>query len=426
MATAEAASAGLGPRYAPDDPTLPQPWKGLIDGSTGLLYYWNPETNVTQYEKPAPSAPAPAASAPSLAPIPGAHTMQPSGGMVQQHGQQLMQVQPSQQQQQQQQQVSHLAQQHGQSMLQQQSPLVAQISQQQPSQAAQPAQQQNSQPAQVMLQPGSYQARQQMMQPQGQQYQQMHHQMQPQAIHPQQFGQGTSQDHGSHIVQPQAHQYNPQNMHYMAYQQNMIASRPPNSQQIQPNMLPSGQPNSQQIQHNIHSQQPFENQQDFKTAIPKIEEAEFKNGSQVGLSPSQYQQRSALPVQNNQNIPADVSSGQVPNAGVNAGQPQQFRGFSGSMQQPNPAMQSQQGGSDLFYQHVPNFQNQMSPGMMHGHPSNAHPIGQKMGHEDNLRGRAGNEYYYNSNKEMPSMGRQQPDMTQMPIPRNQQVIFFLV
>ncbi|XP_062014045.1 F-box/FBD/LRR-repeat protein At5g56420-like [Rosa rugosa] len=34
------------------DPTLPRPWKGLIDPSTGWLYFWNPETNVTQYERP--------------------------------------------------------------------------------------------------------------------------------------------------------------------------------------------------------------------------------------------------------------------------------------------------------------------------------------------------------------------------------------
>ncbi|XP_022864579.1 ATP-dependent RNA helicase-like protein DB10 isoform X2 [Olea europaea var. sylvestris] len=39
-------------RYGPDDPTLPKPWKGLVDGKTGYLYYWNPETNVTQYERP--------------------------------------------------------------------------------------------------------------------------------------------------------------------------------------------------------------------------------------------------------------------------------------------------------------------------------------------------------------------------------------
>ncbi|WOH05096.1 hypothetical protein DCAR_0624509 [Daucus carota subsp. sativus] len=38
--------------YAPEDPTLPKPWKGLVDSTTGALYYWNQETNVTQYEKP--------------------------------------------------------------------------------------------------------------------------------------------------------------------------------------------------------------------------------------------------------------------------------------------------------------------------------------------------------------------------------------
>lgn len=47
-----AATATAAPRYAPEDPTLPKPWKGLVDGKTGYLYYWNPETNVTQYEKP--------------------------------------------------------------------------------------------------------------------------------------------------------------------------------------------------------------------------------------------------------------------------------------------------------------------------------------------------------------------------------------
>lgn len=82
MATAEAASAPTGPRYAPDDPSLPQPWKALIDGST--VYYWNPETNITQYEKPATLPPQlasgpPVPSTPTLAPLPGARMMQPNG-----------------------------------------------------------------------------------------------------------------------------------------------------------------------------------------------------------------------------------------------------------------------------------------------------------------------------------------------------------
>ncbi|XP_020593261.1 ATP-dependent RNA helicase-like protein DB10 isoform X2 [Phalaenopsis equestris] len=53
MAATATGSQGSGPRYAPEDPTLPKPWKGLVDGSTGYLYYWNPVTNVTQYERPA-------------------------------------------------------------------------------------------------------------------------------------------------------------------------------------------------------------------------------------------------------------------------------------------------------------------------------------------------------------------------------------
>lgn len=52
-----AVAASSGPRYAPEDPTLPRPWRGLVDGKTGYLYFWNPETNVTQYERPISSGP---------------------------------------------------------------------------------------------------------------------------------------------------------------------------------------------------------------------------------------------------------------------------------------------------------------------------------------------------------------------------------
>ncbi|CAH8340526.1 unnamed protein product [Eruca vesicaria subsp. sativa] len=39
-------------RYAPEDQSLPKPWKGLVDDGTGYLYFWNPDTNVTQYDRP--------------------------------------------------------------------------------------------------------------------------------------------------------------------------------------------------------------------------------------------------------------------------------------------------------------------------------------------------------------------------------------
>lgn len=53
---AVATASSHGPRYAPEDPTLPKPWRGLVDGKTGYLYFWNPETNVTQYERPVASS----------------------------------------------------------------------------------------------------------------------------------------------------------------------------------------------------------------------------------------------------------------------------------------------------------------------------------------------------------------------------------
>ncbi|PIN04912.1 ATP-dependent RNA helicase [Handroanthus impetiginosus] len=53
-AAATASSSSV--RYAPEDPTLPKPWRGLVDGKTGYLYFWNPVTNVTQYERPVASS----------------------------------------------------------------------------------------------------------------------------------------------------------------------------------------------------------------------------------------------------------------------------------------------------------------------------------------------------------------------------------
>ncbi|KAG6484856.1 hypothetical protein ZIOFF_053381 [Zingiber officinale] len=108
MATADAAPGSLGPQYAPDDPTLPKPWKGLIDSNTGFLYYWNPETNITQYEKPAASIPSLPTSAPpsnsmhEVAPTPVASnfppnitiSLQSSPQIAQEYG---LQTQPQQQ-----------------------------------------------------------------------------------------------------------------------------------------------------------------------------------------------------------------------------------------------------------------------------------------------------------------------------------------
>ncbi len=47
------------------DPTLPPPWEALFDPASGLKYYWNPQTNVTQYERPLGGPAPPPLAAPS-------------------------------------------------------------------------------------------------------------------------------------------------------------------------------------------------------------------------------------------------------------------------------------------------------------------------------------------------------------------------
>jgi hypothetical protein len=50
MSSGSGSSGRAAPLYAPEDPSLPKPWCGLVDDIIG--YYWNPYTNVTQYEQP--------------------------------------------------------------------------------------------------------------------------------------------------------------------------------------------------------------------------------------------------------------------------------------------------------------------------------------------------------------------------------------
>lgn len=389
MATAEPAPASLGPRYAPDDPTLPKPWKGLIDGSTGLLYYWNPETNVTQYEKPAtlppplPSGPPPAVSTPKLAPIP-----------VAQHGQQIAQTS-----QQQGQQLS----QHGHLIPQQQSPLVAPVTHQQGSHMPQAGQQQNSQLGQAMQQQHGQVAltQQQMMQHPGQQMphmiqqlpQQSGQQLPQQSIHqmPQQIGQQAPQSQGSQMAQPQAQQFTHQQLQYVAYQLSM---------------LPQGQQSSQQQNQHGAQGKTFANQQEYKSAFPKREEDDFQNRNQIGFSPSQFQQAGGSAVQN---LTAGTSSAQMPQIGVHSGQTQQFGGSLRSMQQLSSVGQMQPTGFDLHHPHGTRFQNEKDLSGMHNQQSNGPPVGLRIGQDTNLHNRNANEYY------------QQPKLAAIPMARSQQV-----
>ncbi|KAK3007114.1 hypothetical protein RJ639_016183 [Escallonia herrerae] len=389
MSSAEAASAALGPRYAPDDPTLPNPWKGLIDGSTGLLYYWNPETNTTQYEKPAtlppplPAGPPPVASTPRMAPLPGGRTMQPNGGQGQQQGQQM--TQPSQQHAQQ---MPQVAQQH--------TSQLAHTGQQQGSQAGPDMRHQGQLRQEAVQQPSHHMfslSEQQMAAQDKQIPQQALQQM------PQQLGQQSQMYQGAQMGPPQGYQFPHQQMQYMAYQQ-------PMPQQGQQGSLPLSQ---------LTPGQQFSYQQEQKAGFSPREDGDFQKGKPIGFSPSQIHQTG---VPSMQTPPSGTNLIQTQPMGVQPGQSTQFGGSSVSMQQPNSLLS----GTELAHQqHGPRFQGPMGPALMHGQQPNAPPVGLKMGYGENLPGRAGNDYYFNANKDGSSMTPQQPKPASIPIQRSQQV-----
>ncbi|KAM1233486.1 hypothetical protein ACFX2J_003180 [Malus domestica] len=51
--------------FASVDPTLPAPWRSVMDDYGVLAFYWNLETNVSQYEHPNPPPPPPPPPHPS-------------------------------------------------------------------------------------------------------------------------------------------------------------------------------------------------------------------------------------------------------------------------------------------------------------------------------------------------------------------------
>ncbi|KAK4787616.1 hypothetical protein SAY86_011449 [Trapa natans] len=385
MTTSE---ASLGPRYAPDDPTLPKPWKGLIDGSTGNLYYWNPETNVTQYEKP-------------TALPPPLHQGHPSAnlagnGMLAQSGQHMNQpVQGLQ--------GSQLQQQHRQSTSEQQSAQGIHATVQQGSQMDQSGSQQVSH----LVPPGSYMPNQYSMQhPSHHMYQQtgqqLHRQLQKhmgsqvpqqQLVHqvlqeaalqdPLQLGQKMGQSPVNQILNQQPQQ--------LGYQQNV----PVPKQDILP-----------QTQNSSHAQ-PSSGQQ-HRTGFPKVEQPE--------ISPSQPQKGGSSSTPNFQGGPNSVMtpSGMHPNPA------KQFVGYQGNIQQATSVAQFHQTGPDMGNkQHFPRFQNPMDPSMMNSHQSSTPTTGLRMGPEDNFHGRSGNEHYFGTSKEGPIPNTQQPRLAPISMARNQ-------
>ncbi|KAF8047345.1 hypothetical protein N665_3081s0003 [Sinapis alba] len=363
MATAEAAPASAGPRYAPEDPTLPKPWKGLIDGSSGVLYYWNPETNVTQYERPSP--PLPAGAPPKLAQIPI-----PSAGQ-QGHQTQLEQAKP----------VSHVPQQHG---LQQQP-------QQFSSQHGRPQlmQQQQQHPGQQMPQ----QSGQQFSQQQGQSMAPQPHGHPSQQTYqptPQQQQQQAMQNQHSQMPQQLSHQYPHSQQQYMGYR---------------PYMQPQGTQNSHQTPQMGPQGQQFPSQQEYNSLAPKREGEEFHGSKKTGFSQPHLQNSEGSPSQNTA-FEAKASS-QRPNAA------QQYNGPQVNFQHPAAVTQFQQPGANLVHQqHGPRPPNHMDQ-MLH-QKSHVSPFRSNNTYENNLQARPGNDSYGNTRMEGPIRGAQTLHPAAMP------------
>ncbi|XP_057472134.1 DEAD-box ATP-dependent RNA helicase 14 isoform X2 [Actinidia eriantha] len=407
MATSEPTPASLAPRYAPDDPTLPKPWKGLIDGSTGILYYWNPETNITQYEKPSSLPPPlppglpPSASTPKLAPIPGARMMQ-LNGVVGQPGHQM----------------THTPQQQGQQTISPQHPQGAQLmpqgSQQHSSQLSIAGQQQGSQLPHVMQQQGhstpQQHGQQTIQQPNQQVLLQSGLQMSPQPVQqmPQQSmqqlpGQQTPLYQGSQMGQPHGHQFTHQQMQYMAYQQTN---------------LPVGQQSSQQQTQHIMSGHLFPHQQEHKVGFQHRDDVDSQQGKQIGFSQLQIQQPSGPSLQT---IAEGTNSFRMQQMGGQLGQAQQFGSSSLNTQQPGSLVPLPQNGIDVVHQqHGPGFHNQLDPAIMHGQQPSASPVNLKMGFEENASRRAGNEYYFNASNDVSAMVPQHPKLAAIPMLKSQQ------
>ncbi|KAI3941150.1 hypothetical protein MKW92_047542 [Papaver armeniacum] len=405
MSTTEASSASLGPRYAAEDPSLPKPWKGLIDGSTELLYYWNPETNITQYERPASvgvapplsSSQPPSVSVPQISAVPMTQTVQSSGMMVQQ----VHQMAYTQQQQGQQvpndlqQQTHYMSQQQGMPIAQQ-GPQLGQAQGMQ--QDAQMMQQQIRQQMAHQPQPAQHQTQQ------APQHQFLNQQPQQMMYQQSLYGQQLPQSQPQHTANQQGQQYPPQQRQQFPPQQGQQFS----SQQGQ-------QFSSQQGQQ-------FPSQQGQHSGYPVREQAEFQHqqGNQIGFSGSQPQQGgSSL-----HNPQADSHSTHTPNMSYHAINQHQFSGSSVNVPQSNSSRaQAQQTGTDsVHWQQMggPMVHNQMGQPNLHNQQPSGNLIGMKMGYGEDPRGRDGNGSYFNADKEGSMMVSQQPKIASIPMTRNQQ------
>lgn len=440
MAAAEPTQASAGPSFAPEDPTLPKPWKGLIDGSTGVLYYWNPETNVTQYEKPTGSTPPVPPAHPSsvsqlnAAPSQVSQTIPLNGSIPQQHsGQQTLQ-QPYQLVQQQQQSQPQIP--------------IQQSVHQTPLQPLQHLPYQQQQPMHTLQQPSPHYS--QIQQPPYQQFPYMQGQImpRPQDQFPYQLGQP-----------PQAFQFSYQQGPQLAapkfpedstgqqplesqtgYQLGQQLQGPQTSQkQSQPLLVSQNtqeQGQNSQSQHTaqqqgmqphvpqflrhqemlLQGQQPAQ-QQSQLTGFPGLGDAGHQETKVAGLSPSTVQQPA------NRQSPGLPVHAQVRTSGVNVFQPQLQPQLGGPVpinHKQAVMSQSHQVNVESSHHHMQTgssmFPNQVGQSMA---PQPA--MGSKTVYEDDHHKRGGSEFYSSDRAEGLMMHSLHPKLAPLPLAQNKQV-----
>ncbi|XP_047309028.1 DEAD-box ATP-dependent RNA helicase 40-like [Impatiens glandulifera] len=417
MATSDQVSASLGPRYAPDDPTLPKPWKGLIDGSTGLMYYWNPETNMTQYERPS------AATPPSVAPVlpPTSSTTKQitaqEMGAMQANGSIGQYGQPT----------ANVPQQHA-STLQHSIQMMPQTSQQHNSQLIQAGRQQGPQFGEGTQQSQGQLSAQHLGQQSAQPNHQMHlhpahpmpqqsgHSMPQQAMQqtpPQPAGQQAGQYQGSQVGQLQGNPYVHQHMQYMSYQQPNLQGQQGFPQQPQQTVHGSVYPPQQEHKSGVPPQGSMYPQHEQKSGVSSRDDFDHQQGNPTRFSSPQIQQPSVPPIQN---APHGANSNQMPQMGVRPGQGQRFGNSPLNLQQPPSLVPTPQSAPEVAYQqHVSPYHNQID---MHSQSPNVPPANLKTGFEENPPRRAGN--YFSNNNDGNTMAPQQPKLAAIPVGRNPQ------
>ncbi|KAL9265590.1 DEAD-box ATP-dependent RNA helicase 40-like protein [Drosera capensis] len=416
-----ASEADSGPRYAPDDPALPKPWKGLLHGNNGVVYYWNPETNVTQYERPMSEPPptVPAVSVPQSDSMAAAQSVQ-LNGMLAQHGQYTQNV--PQKQTQYMNQVPQLHRAPGAQQVAaveqpayQQAPQMAQVGHQgsQPGSSFQPQYMQYGQGMQPKEQkPGPVSAQQGQAlyhQPAAQMGQQPSHQagqnMSQHGFMQMQFSQQTPSHQGTPMGQPmqphfshqQPQQHHQQQPQYMQYSQSMPG---PGYQggAHQAQYMQQGPSYSYQPERNIGYPQRVDNDQG---GFPKAP-SQAEQGGNVG--------------------PRSTTALNTPNTSRAGDLSNQFPAFGcGTNTQPSNANDMlPKTAPELHPHHGLHYENKMGTPMRHGQQHGLPPGGSNVSYEGAQQGRDQREYPLNDNKSVPAMAPDQPRLATVPSTRFQQ------